>query len=320
MQAGSFGTNWSDFEVVCAQHELHDLVRTMDSDLLVKEGVQFIKLKKPFPPPKAGQKFEVPQLGNNVVAVNGPLAPFADVIAPNSICQCKFVQNALREQAVNLTVDEFVKMGIVKPLDEGKNDEPSDKKKKIKSLKAKIKLHGALLSALFKGFESPYEANPSGRTNRSNGLADADYSPDTSGRQFYPSCQLVGSPPSDDAKKETFAYDTSSGILSNNNEQYSCSTKIDDPLSAVFYTNAHSFKIGSSDVHVEHMDVTVDGTVRDNEKLRNILDTLGIELRENVKLRFIFARNHNNHEKWENEDDKNTTTRTAQKKSADGNE
>jgi len=110
-------------------------------------------------------------------------------------------------------------------------------------------------------------------------------------RVAYPlSVQLIpGNEPERFSSKTVYSYND--GIMTANGKNFMYMDEIGD-FSVVFYTNRDGFKFGTSktdSVTVSTEDVNFDGELVGSHKQQEILDVLGegVQLRENVKLRFI---------------------------------
>ena len=289
---GSLGHTWSDFEVICSINELQELVVNMEENVLVNDGVKILFLRQPFPQTRAKTKFEVPAMFCNEVFVNGERAPFADVIAPYCVCQCKYVSDPTKD--VVLELDEFVKMGILEP--DGSDGVVQDK----------ILLHGALLSALAGEWESkqsfstddPDSISSSTSSDRQKGLS----------RNSYLASQLVIETTVDQSQStRQFAYNKDTTELqlvpsvSGNEVKYKVSHELSEVVKVIFYTRGNHFVIknNKATVEVTPEDVPRDGSIKSG-KLNEIVDVLGMRLRKNVKLHFLFIRNHDPDQAWAN--------------------
>ncbi|KAL3937289.1 MAG: hypothetical protein SGBAC_007578 [Bacillariaceae sp.] len=295
---GSIGSTWSNFETLCALNELQRVVMATEEQDLAANLPQLVMLKKPFPERNARTNLAVPVVGDTHVFLNGDKAPFADVIAPHRLCQCKFSEDA--KKTVTLDLDEFVKMGIVKKIYHPEEDGQTTKMQEKESEKVKQKMakqtmrmqrNGALLSAL-----SQYWVRPSSLSNPTNRVATLAESSNKAPRQFYPGCLLVGDTvfgPQPGYEMYTYCkknmltkFDDKDGTC-----RYHYCDNLEKEIKAVFYTNACEFEIkrGNSTVVVTPENVSIDGTTSSDI---NIAKVLSIKLRENVKVHFIFARDY----------------------------
>ena len=299
---GKLGRNWSDFEIICAMREIQHLVLTMEDKALKSKGVKLLSLKQPFPAPAATKNFQVPCLGTNVVVVNGMAAPFADVIAPYRVCQCKWKKNC-NDPAI-LDATEFIKMGIVQTVKfQGVSGE-----KPLQS-QEQADLSRALILALeYHGWSSPMKDNTSQETMTTKTQITEKHG------AFYPMDQLlpVGDFPSDQPHLISYSYsketksllatcdDSPSEPDTHEATTFSVeSTKATrEPIVAVFYTNADSFKIISASSHMmlnkthshlDHLDHLDPEGYANKDLLEKVQKELQIEFFSGVKLQFIFA-------------------------------
>ncbi|KAL3938760.1 MAG: hypothetical protein SGBAC_006388 [Bacillariaceae sp.] len=259
---GSTGSSWSSFQNLCALSELQRVVMATEDQDLAFNLPQLVMLKKPFPEVKAQKTIAIPMVGGAHVFLNGDKAPFADVIAPHRLCQCKFSEDATN--SVTLELGEFVKMGIVKKIcDPDENGQPA--KMRVKESN-QVKQKMAKLT-----------------------------------RQFYPGCLLVGETDfGPQPGYEMFNFTVNKGdernLLSKVDDkdgkcEYNYTDNLEQEIEAVFYTNACQFEIkrGGRTAVVTPDDVTFDGIITSDI---NISEVLRVEMRENVSLRFLFARDY----------------------------
>ncbi|KAL3935752.1 MAG: hypothetical protein SGBAC_008797 [Bacillariaceae sp.] len=270
---------------------------TEEQDLAVNLP-QLVMLTKPFPEVNAQKTIAVPMVGGAHVFLNGDKAPFADVIAPYRLCQCMFLEDAAK--TVTLDLDEFVKMGIVKkicdPDEDGQTARMQEKesnivKQKMMEQTLRMQQNGAVLSALSQYWD--VSSSLSEATNETATLAKPSAK---APRQFYPGCLLVGDTNfSPQPGYEMYAYSKcGKQLLSKVDAKdgkcgYHYTDNLEKEIEAVFYTNACEFEIkrGDRSAVVTADDVTFDGIITSDTIISEVLQ---IELRENVSVRFLFAR------------------------------
>jgi hypothetical protein len=104
-------SSWSEFETVAALSELQRCFVVCEKGDCTP---RLLRSLAPFPPANALKKLRVPILDNcTTVVVNGPLAPYADVVGHRRLLQCKYsrLNGAVK---VNLK-NELAKLGVLKP-------------------------------------------------------------------------------------------------------------------------------------------------------------------------------------------------------------
>ena len=77
--------------------------------------LNLVLIRKPVPPNSTTKKFIVPSFAKNTIWINGERAPFADVIAPYMLLQCKHTSVASQRVEVDLD-DELDKCGLLRDL------------------------------------------------------------------------------------------------------------------------------------------------------------------------------------------------------------
>ncbi|KAL3929533.1 MAG: hypothetical protein SGBAC_012166, partial [Bacillariaceae sp.] len=262
-----------------ALNELQRVVMATEEQDLAANLPQLVVLKKPFPAGKARNNVVVPVVGGTHVFLNGDKAPFADVIAPRRLCQCKLSEDVTK--TVTLDLREFVKMGIVKKICDRNEDGQARKMQGMESGKVKqevtdqtmrMQRSGALLSAL-----SQYWVGPSSLSQEKNEAATPAWPSAIALRQFYPGCLFVG--------------DTIFGPQPEC-EMYNCTMGNNDLLSKV---DDKYGKQGGSSAVVTQADVTFDLIITSDT---NISEVLCMELRENMSVDFLFARDFKGLKRW----------------------
>jgi hypothetical protein len=107
--AASLQSTWSGFESVVAVIELFKLVREAEGDTV--PAFQIVQLDKAYPATTGAKLLEVPEMSNSIVFINGPRAPYADVIAPFRLIQAKHSDSG--EIAHVKIEEELKKLGVL---------------------------------------------------------------------------------------------------------------------------------------------------------------------------------------------------------------
>lgn len=280
---GLMGRDWSDFGTICALNEVQNLVVTMTENVFEDSGVELVLLEGQLPTAAATTNFNLPVVAGNAVFVNGANAPFADIVAPNRLCQCKFKRDANGE--VELKREDFEKMGIILRRTDGKD------------IGNRAKINGALVSLLDDQWnQNPTYINEEATVEPVQSLARAETMMGI--RHFYPSAQLLSERPSNLPLYVQHLFRRQLKCLERKEgkkvHRHAYTDALNRTIDAIFYTNARNFvfKFESDKFTLSLADVASDGSISDMH-LQQIMDGFGVEMRPNVRLRFLFARNHN---------------------------
>jgi hypothetical protein len=109
-QIARISWNWQGCESTSALGEWKTMITNMKaSDFTRASGI--IYLQSPIPAGRAITRFTLPLVDRATVVLNGPLAKYADVIAPFRLVQTKFSKDTNKEMDLNFT-EEIGKMGL----------------------------------------------------------------------------------------------------------------------------------------------------------------------------------------------------------------
>lgn len=102
--------NWQGFETSIMLSEMKRMI-VKSKEVPTHLDSLVLQLPSPLPAGRATKSFSIPVINNCTVVLNGPLAKYADVIAPFRLVQAKFSQDNTKPMLLNLQ-HELNKLGL----------------------------------------------------------------------------------------------------------------------------------------------------------------------------------------------------------------
>jgi hypothetical protein len=245
-------------------------------------NIEYVSLTKPVPATSAKTIFRIPVFQFSTVWINGERAPFADVVSPFHLYQCKHVSN--EEKCVFNLEEEGRKCGILK-------DDQKDK----------ANIGWAILSVLFVDWEKQMVNDQSAVLDLSNSTADEKTSvslttDDTRNIWSYPEQRLKQDAMVDDADINFVDLsrdkEKSNDSWKLNNKKNVLGNHLTKEVTFVISTNARvlELKFGKLiKVTILPCDVDKNGIWTNSESQQNSWKRIQDKIKSNVTLRFMFG-------------------------------
>jgi hypothetical protein len=283
----TLSSSWSEFETIAALSELQRCIIACEKGDCMP---CLLRSRAPFPPSMFQNKLKVPRLDNcTTVVINGPIAPYADVIGHRRLLQCKHRGIPGAEQ-IDLK-EELTKLGVLKP----QNYENGDKSLPSRFLTSRLMEQWKQLD---RGLPAHPKCQQLQHTDQASGNETASLLQDGCTRSMYPMGQLqVNQAPPDDIDWVEYTLDGEHAIHAGSTCTWDPNASFDQEITVVFCTNQSGFSFSS--IH-ERAPFTVSRQHVDNngerkaESRQDSMNTAIIEymkelVDEKVKIRFQFC-------------------------------
>lgn len=266
-------TGWQGQEMLAALRAFRLIAIENCLDDTVMQNVRLVSLIKRVPEPTATKNFEIPIFNAPTVWINGNTSPFADVIAPFCLYQCKFTN--IGDKVDFDVIKELGKCGLLKV--------DYDNSKRARYSRAVL----AVLMKTWKKeipFPPPHDDNTE---NQMNGLCQG----------HYPEILIKSTSRLTDNDKQfiAFKYDEKHDeVTLRNDEEIRTTDDFDDAVQYVISTNTKKLVLTYMTADSKKtLIVTPDSVDKEGKFLRSVKDQPEYEeimsfLRTNVEIRCIF--------------------------------